>query len=74
VKNARRKNEVSRQIFKKYSISNIYRIRPMGAEFFHENGLIQPDMTNAIVAFRNFANAHKNCDAGDLGVLAAFGV
>jgi hypothetical protein len=40
----------------------------MGAELFHE------DVTNPIVAFRNFANAHKNCSAGDLRGPAAFGV
>jgi hypothetical protein len=54
------------RFLKKYSILNIYRIHPMGAELFHEDGLIQPDMTNPFVAFRNFANAHKNCDVGEL--------
>jgi hypothetical protein len=46
----------------------------MGAELFHEDGLTQSDMTNPIIAFRNFANAHKNCDVGELRVPAAFGV
>jgi len=46
----------------------------MGAELFHEDGLIQPDMRNPIVAFRNFANAHKNYDVGELRVPAAFRV
>ena len=36
----------------------------MEAELFHEDGLVKPDMTNPIVAFRNFTNAHKNCDTG----------
>ena len=68
------KLQFSRQIFKKHSPSNIYRIRPMGAELFHEDGLTQPDMTNPFIAFRNFANARKNCDVGELRVPAAFGL
>jgi hypothetical protein len=35
------------------------KIRPMGAELFHVDGWT--DMTKLIVAFRNFANAPKNC-------------
>jgi len=31
------------------------KIRPVGAELFHTDG--QTDMTELIVAFRNFANA-----------------
>ena len=31
----------------------------MGAELFHAGG--RTDMTKLIVAFRNFANAPKNC-------------
>jgi hypothetical protein len=34
------------------------KIRPVGAELFHANG--QRDMTQLIVAFRNFVNAPKN--------------
>ena len=33
------------------------KIRPVGAELFHEDG--QTDMT-LIVAFRNFVNAHNS--------------
>jgi hypothetical protein len=33
------------------------KIRPVGAKVFHADG--QTDMTKAIVAFRNFANAPK---------------
>jgi hypothetical protein len=42
------------------------KIRPVGAALFHADGRTdrQTDMTNLIVAFRNFANAsnkkHKN--------------
>jgi hypothetical protein len=39
-------------------ISNLLKIRPLGAEFFHADG--QTDMTKLIVAFRNFANAPEN--------------
>ena len=39
------------------------KVRPVGAELFHAdrrtNG--RTDMTKLIVAFRNFANAHKKC-------------
>ena len=45
----------------------------MGAELCHQDGLLHPDLTNPIVDFRNFANVHKNCDAGELRVPAAFG-
>jgi hypothetical protein len=34
------------------------KIRPVGAELLHADG--RTDMTNLIVAFRNFANAPKN--------------
>jgi hypothetical protein len=47
--------EFSRQIFGKILISNCMKIRPVGAELFHEDG--QPDMTKPIVAFRNFVKA-----------------
>ena len=38
------------------------KIRPVGAELFYAARLTdgQTDMTELIVAFRNFANAHKN--------------
>jgi hypothetical protein len=35
------------------------KIRPVGAELFHADG--RTDMTKLMVAFRNFANAPKNC-------------
>jgi hypothetical protein len=47
--------EYSGQIFEKYS--NFMKICPVGAEF-HVDG--RTDMTKLIVAFRDFANAHKN--------------
>jgi hypothetical protein len=50
--------EFSRQIFENPQISNAMKIRPMGAELFHEDG--QTDISKLIVAFRNFANAPKN--------------
>ena len=54
------KLEVSLQIFEKeLKISNFFKIRLVGAEFFHADG--QTDMTKLIVAFRNFARAPKNC-------------
>jgi hypothetical protein len=34
------------------------KISPVGAEFFHADGWT--DMTKRIVAFHNFAKAHKN--------------
>jgi len=34
------------------------KIRPVGAELFHADG--RTDMTNVVVAFRNFVNAPKN--------------
>jgi len=43
------------------------KIRPVGTELFHADRLTyrqtnrQTDMTKLIVAFRNFANAPKNC-------------
>jgi len=36
-------------------MSNFMKIRPVGAELFHADGLT--DMVKLIVAFRNFANA-----------------
>jgi len=43
-------------------IPNFMKIRPVGSELFHADGLTdrQTDMTKLIVAFRNFANASKN--------------
>jgi len=38
-------------------ISDFMKIRPLGAELFHEDG--QTDITSLIVAFLNFANAPK---------------
>ena len=39
-------------------MSNLNKIRPVGAEFFHADG--QTDMTKLIIAVRNFAKAPKN--------------
>ena len=49
---------------KKYpQISNVIKIRPLGAELFHEDGRTdgQTDMTKQIVAFGSFAKAPQNC-------------
>ena len=42
--------------------SNFMKNRPVGGELFHEDGRMdgQTDMTKLTVAFRNFANVHKN--------------
>jgi hypothetical protein len=56
------KLEFSRQIFeKKTQISIFIKIRPVGAELLHTDGLTdgRTDMTKLRVAFRNFANAPK---------------
>ena len=42
----------------KSHISSFIKIRPVGAELFHADGLM--DMTKLIVAFRNFSNVPKN--------------
>ena len=42
---------------KNTEISNLIKIRPVGAELFHADG--QTDMTKLTVAFGNFANASK---------------
>jgi len=39
------------------------KIRPVGAELFHAGG--RTDMTEPIVAFRNFSNAPKNGVCGE---------
>jgi hypothetical protein len=43
------------RLFKSSQISNFIKIHPVGAELFHADRRI--DMTQLIVAFRNFANA-----------------
>jgi hypothetical protein len=40
--------------------SDVMKIRPLGAELFHADGL--SDMTKLIVTFRNFVNAPKNAN------------
>jgi hypothetical protein len=40
--------------------SNSMKIRPVGAELFHVDR--QTDMTELIIAFRNFANPPKSCE------------
>jgi len=39
-------------------ISNLMKIRPVGAEVFHADG--RTDMTKQVVAFCNFSKAPKN--------------
>jgi hypothetical protein len=55
------KLECSRQIQKRPQITNLMKIRPVGAELFHADGQRDgwSDMTKLIVAFNNFANAPK---------------
>ena len=53
------KLEFSRQTFeKKTELSNIMKIRSVGADLFHADG--QTNMTKIIVPFRNSAKATKN--------------
>ena len=60
------KLEFSRQIFKKAQISNLIKIRPVGAELFHAGGRTdrRTDMTKLTIAFRNFANTIQNNKRG----------
>jgi len=57
------KLEFSRQILKNPQISNLMKIRPVGAELFlaGERTDRRTDMTKLRVAFRSFANAPKSC-------------
>jgi hypothetical protein len=50
-----KKNIIDR--FSKNTSSDFTKIRPVGAELFRADG--QTDITELIVAFRNFANAPK---------------
>jgi len=52
------KIEFSLQIFEKYQISDLMKIRSLGAELFHADG--RTYTTKLIVAFRNFAKSRKN--------------
>jgi len=58
---------MKREFFDRFSkntpTSNLMKIRPMEAELLHADG--QSDMTKLSVAFRNFANASKNCIRSD---------
>jgi len=40
-------------------MSNLMKIRPVGAELFHVIGQIDIDTTQLVAAFRNLANAPK---------------
>ena len=55
------KLEFSRKILEKAQIASVTQIHPLGAELFHANGRTDgwTDMTELIVAFRNYANAPK---------------
>jgi hypothetical protein len=44
---------------KKAQILNFIKIRPVGAESFNADGRTE-GYDEVVVAFRNFANAHKN--------------
>jgi hypothetical protein len=53
------KIEFSQQIFKKNSQTpNFMKISPVEAELYHADE--RTDTTKLTLAFRNFANAHKN--------------
>jgi len=58
--------QIVMKLEKNSQISNLVKIRPMGAELFHADRRRkgrtkgQTDMTKLIVAFRNFTNAPKN--------------
>ena len=59
------KLEFPRQSFKNNQISDFTKIRPVGAELFHEDRTDgrtdgQTDMADRMVAFRNFSYAPKN--------------
>jgi hypothetical protein len=51
------KREFSRYIFEQGSNIKFMKIHPVGADLFHADR--QTDMTELIVAYRNFANASK---------------
>jgi hypothetical protein len=55
------KIEFPRQIFKTH-ISNLVKIRPVLVELFRADGHTdrQTDMTQLVLAYRNFANTTKN--------------
>jgi hypothetical protein len=56
--------EFSRQISKQSQLSDFINIRPVEAELFHSDGQTDrqaADITKLTIAFRNFANAPKNC-------------
>ena len=61
------KLEFARQIFGKRSSISFIKLRPLEAELIHAERQtdgrtdVQTDMTKLVVAFRNFANAPKNC-------------
>ena len=61
------KLEFSRQILENIRIPNLMKIQLLGAELFHADR--QTDM-KLIVAFRNFANAPKDCIWNILVMLA----
>jgi hypothetical protein len=56
------KREFTGQILKKNQMSNLMKIRPVGAELLLEDRRMerQTNMTELIVAFRNFRNAPEN--------------
>jgi hypothetical protein len=51
-------NILDRFFGKRAQLSGFIKIRPVGAELFHAYG--QTNVTNLVVAFRNFANASRN--------------
>jgi hypothetical protein len=57
------KFEISLQIFEKYSDIKFHENPYLGTVLFYSDGQTdaRTDITKVIVAFRNFANAPKNC-------------
>jgi len=55
------KTEFFRHVFENTQISNFVKMRPVGAELFHEGRTDgQTDMTKLVVAFGNSAQAPRN--------------
>jgi hypothetical protein len=52
----------STEFGKNPQISNFMKIRRVGSELFYADRQTDNNMTKLIVAVRNFANAHKNCN------------
>ena len=59
------KTRIFFQVFSKNAqMLNFMKICPLGAEFFHAN--CRTDITELIIAFRNFSKASKNLSASEI--------